>query len=149
LLQLSIVQRLSAHRNQLAGDGPTRLDRYHASALAAAGHSAEAITIMQRLAEQFPRDGAIQEEHLRLLSQTNDRATLTRALAGWREMEKKTKRGSSRWFTARYAQAEALYRLGKSEDVAKLIELTRVLHPELGGDALRTKFEQLLKASNN
>ena len=36
------------------------------------------------------------------------------------------------------------HRLGKNDRAAKLIKLTRTLHPDLGGAAMQAKFLELL-----
>jgi hypothetical protein len=51
--------------------------------------------------------------------------------------------GSSPWLEARYGLALAYYRSGKPEQARKLIDATALLHPELGGAALRARFEHL------
>jgi hypothetical protein len=51
--------------------------------------------------------------------------------------------GSLPWFGARYGLALAYYRSGKLEEARRLVDATAILHPELGGGALRGKFEYL------
>ncbi|HEV3121528.1 MAG TPA: hypothetical protein VGY53_06480, partial [Isosphaeraceae bacterium] len=54
-----------------------------------------------------------------------------------------TRPGSIPWFEARYGQALAYFRAGKAQEARRLIDATAILHPELGGGELRTKFERL------
>jgi hypothetical protein len=51
--------------------------------------------------------------------------------------------GSLLWFESRYRVALALYRSGKTKDALHLIDATAILHPDLGGGALRDKFVRL------
>jgi hypothetical protein len=51
--------------------------------------------------------------------------------------------GSIPWFDARYGLALAYYRSGKLKDALHLIDATAILHPDLGGGALREKFVRL------
>jgi len=51
--------------------------------------------------------------------------------------------GSLLWFDARYALAVAYFRTGKLREAAQLIDSTEILHPDLGGGALREKFIHL------
>jgi hypothetical protein len=51
--------------------------------------------------------------------------------------------GSLPWFESRYRVALALYRSGKTKDALHLIDATTILHPDLGGGALRDKFVRL------
>jgi hypothetical protein len=51
--------------------------------------------------------------------------------------------GSPAWFDARYALAFAYFRTGQLAAAARLIDGTQILHPELGGGALKEKFIRL------
>jgi TolA-binding protein len=51
--------------------------------------------------------------------------------------------GSIAWFDARYALALAYFHTGQLKEAAQLIDSTSILHPELGGGALRDKFIRL------
>jgi len=51
--------------------------------------------------------------------------------------------GSPHWFDAKYGLALALYRSGKPQEAAQLIDATAILHPELGGSPLKDKFIRL------
>jgi hypothetical protein len=51
--------------------------------------------------------------------------------------------GSTLWFDARYTLAVAYFRAGKLREAAQLIDSTEILHPDLGGGALREKFIHL------
>ena len=143
-LQLRTVALLEPRQNELPTAMRKAFDKGRATALAAAGRTAEALQAYNELAEQHPLDGQIQQARAELLQATNDPATLRQALEQWRAIERHSRRGGERWFAARYAQAEAHYRLGDKAQAAKLIKLTAVLHPELGGAAQRAKFNRLL-----
>ncbi len=143
-LQLRTLALLEPRRAELREDQRKAFDTGRAAALRSAGRTAEALRAYEQLAETYPEDGDVQQARAELLQNTTDPATLRQALKLWREIESKSRPGGERWFTARYAQAEALYRLGEKEQAAKLVRLTAVLHPELGGAVLRAKFERLL-----
>ena len=53
--------------------------------------------------------------------------------------------GSPLWFEARYLQALAAYRSGDLAGAGRLIEATSILHPDLGGGGLKTKYERLMQ----
>lgn len=143
-LQLRVVALLQPRQHELQGDELVALEVGQAAALAASGRTAEALQAYERLAKKYPRNGNIQLARAALLQASNDPATLRTALAHWREIEKKSRPGGERWFTARFSQAETLYQLQEKEQAAKLIKLTRILHPEMGGAELKGKFERLL-----
>jgi tetratricopeptide (TPR) repeat protein len=56
--------------------------------------------------------------------------------------------GTLPWFESRYGLALAYYRSGKEKEAAKLIDGTAILHPDLGGGELRTKFIRLRERLN-
>jgi tetratricopeptide (TPR) repeat protein len=57
--------------------------------------------------------------------------------------QKRLATGSLLWFESRYRVALAEYRSGKTRDALHLIDATAILHPDLGGGALRDKFVRL------
>jgi tetratricopeptide (TPR) repeat protein len=57
--------------------------------------------------------------------------------------QKRLATGSLPWFESRYRLALAEYRSGKTKDALHLIDATAILHPDLGGRALRDKFVRL------
>jgi tetratricopeptide (TPR) repeat protein len=115
-----------------------------ARALVAAGRSAEALKAYDALVEALPGDGDVQEARASLLTTEGDARALESALVAWRGVEKKSALAGERWFRARLAQADVYHRLGQDDRAAKLIKLTRTLHPDLGGTAMRSKFLALL-----
>ncbi len=122
-----------------------RLDRINARALADAGRTDEALEQYVSLSKKFPHDDQLQEAHAELLSSRQDRASLEAALSKWRELEKRLPSGSDRWFRAKYSVALLHYRLGNRKQAAKIVTLLKVLHPELGGPAMKRQFVELLR----
>ncbi|WP_435010640.1 hypothetical protein P12x_001919 [Tundrisphaera lichenicola] len=57
--------------------------------------------------------------------------------------------GSLPWFEARYGLALAYYRADRAKDARKVIDATAILHPELGGADLRSRFERLRQKLGN
>ena len=51
--------------------------------------------------------------------------------------------GSIPWFDATYGLALSYYHQGKGKEALHLIDATSILHPELGGSELKTKFIRL------
>lgn len=65
------------------------------------------------------------------------------ARRGWKKLEANSKAGSSTWLNARLHVAECTLQLGESEVSRKLIEVTRLLYPDLGGPQLKSAFDAL------
>ena len=146
-LQWRAVELLSARRGELSEAGRQSLDRLEAQALADAGRIDEALEAYRRLSASCPRDGEVQEAYARLLLSRPDRASLETALAKWRDVERKSPPGTDRWFRAKYEVALLHYRLGNHQQTEKIISLMQVLHPELGGPAMKGRFLELLDRS--
>jgi tetratricopeptide (TPR) repeat protein len=53
------------------------------------------------------------------------------------------KPGTPAWLESRYGLSLALYRDRKPRDARRVIDATSILHPDLGGGSLKTRFEHL------
>jgi len=51
--------------------------------------------------------------------------------------------GSLPWFESRYGMALAYFRSDRPDEARKLIDASAILHPDLGGDDLKLRFERL------
>lgn len=143
-VELKLAERIDQRNEELRPEQVQQVRQHRAAALFHAGRREEALQAYEKLAAEFPRDGQIHERYAALLARADDPQTLGQALAKWHEVETKSRPGTARWFQARYGQAELFYRLNQPEKAAKLIRLTQVLQPELGGPELKTRFLQLL-----
>ncbi|NQT40655.1 MAG: hypothetical protein HQ581_24390 [Planctomycetes bacterium] len=143
-LQLQAIELLGDD-SKLSADHLRRLAPIRARALANAGRGAEALRRYEALAKQFPRDGPIQEAYAQLLLERDDTASLNDALTKWRQLAQGSLPGSPRWFRAKYSAAKAHHRLGNDAQAVKLIQLVKILHPELGGAEMKGIFEALLR----
>lgn len=123
-------------------DGAWRLP-YRAAALAATGGGDGALSAARAAAAAEPDNAIAQERLARLLADRPGQADRRDALTMWRDIEQRSRGGSPRWFRARLARLELMTRLGRHDEAVKLLAITRVLHPTLGGmakayqDALR------------
>ncbi len=79
-----------------------------------------------------------------LLIQQGENENLREALRKYREVARKTRPQTERWFAAKYGEAKARLRLGDAKKAAQMIRTTQVLYPDLGGKSWRQRFEELL-----
>ncbi len=144
-LQLRAIDLLRRRHAQLSEAQQEKLQRTHARALADAGRIDEALAATKWLAEKHPRDGALQQRYAELLLTRKDSASMQTALNKWRELEKKSRPDSPRWYRAKYRVAWLHCEMGNKDQAAKIITLLRLLHPELGGPEMKAKFDELLR----
>jgi len=142
-LALEELEQLAAGNNRLPDAHRARLLQLRARAWRQAGDRQQALQAFATLASQRPDDASLQEAYAEMLSTSNDPATLTKALARWVTIQRMCRVGSDRWFRARYGQARVYFRLGDRDKCGRLIELTRVLMPALGGPDMQAQFMEL------
>jgi tetratricopeptide (TPR) repeat protein len=65
------------------------------------------------------------------------------ALNIWRKFSDGVKKGTSPWFESRYKTAYALSRLGDNAKACEILNITLVLHSDLGSDELKAKYLSL------
>jgi hypothetical protein len=87
----------------------------------------ESLAIIKRLAAASPEDGDLQETYAALLSDAETTARLGEALQRWTAVERRSRRGGSRWSRARRARGNVLRRLGRDDEADKLERLTELL----------------------
>lgn len=144
-LQLQTIALIEPRWNDLHTGQRRRVRRLHAQALADAGRTAEALAAFAELAGALPDDAAIQESYAALLSGQSDAESQRLALARWRTIEKRSPPDTGRWYRAKYEIARLHHRQGRNGQAAKIIELLQLLHPEMGGPAMKARFEELLE----
>ncbi len=124
-------------------EGEVRQDAQSAAALVAAGRDNEALQLYKQLAAERPDDRGVQIEYAKLLGSSTDAKDREASLGRWRLIESRSEAGSDGWFEARLQRLRLLIATGKRDDAKKLLALTRLLAPTLGGDERRAEFEQI------
>lgn len=114
-----------------------------AEALLQAGRDAEALRLYAELAEQQPDNRAVQVAYATLLDRSPESSDRDLALVRWRAIESRTEPSTDAWFDARLARLRLLVDRGDREAATKLLALTRLLAPTLGGERLTGDFERL------
>jgi tetratricopeptide (TPR) repeat protein len=142
-LQLQTALRLEGEREQLSENEQRELDVCLAQALSATGNLEGAVEAWQALVAADPRN-ALWLEQLAMTHQSRQtREAWTAAKQTWRQIEALHPEGSEAWLSARWHIADCCVRLDEDDEARRLIGVTRVLYPELGGETLRERFEAL------
>ena len=139
-LQLLAIETLSKHREALSHDELNQLDQSLARAYLASGQITKAVEIYQRQATAAPKDANRQREIAVLLAEHPQRECVVVARQCWRQVESLTKQGSPEWLTARLGVITTGIQLDQAAESRKLLGVTKLLYPELGGAELKSRF---------
>ena len=138
-----VIQQLDRRRDELSAEQCQLLDQYLIRAYAATGEIVKTVDLAKRLSEQFAKDADKQRELARLLSEIPKPEAVSLTKQCWRRVESLTKPGSLEWLTARKEVLTACIRLDQFDEAHKLIQLTKVLYPDLGGEPLKAQLEAI------
>lgn len=142
-LQLEAALRLDERRDALEPPLRRRLDECLAHGYAAAGQPRRALEAYDLLLKETPRDKRLLAASGELLLKCADEACLRQAQKTWRTLETLSPAGSDEWLLARYNHCRSLLALHETAGACKLLKVTRLLYPKLGGEKLEAKFAAL------
>jgi tetratricopeptide (TPR) repeat protein len=147
-LQLQAAGKLYRRRLELSAEEQQRLDRCLAQAYVATNQPKKAIAVYEGLLRQSPRNRRLLKTVSQLLVECGTPECLESAKSHWRKLESAHKAGSQEWLNTRYHVAWCSFKLKEYNECRKLLGVTRLLYPDLGGDELRGKFTKLEKVLN-
>lgn len=139
-IQLSSAEALNHRRNELSKEQQQRLDFTLAKSYFATSQPTKAVEVFQKLLEGAPRDASLARRIGQTLSAREELFCRTLALASWQRVEQSCKQGSAEWLEARYHVIEAHVRLREFDQARKLLAVTKLLYPQLGGEELKQRF---------
>lgn len=155
LLELKIVDNLLAREDSHNPDTASRSERLDAAthggiirrradALAEMGRRSEAISALETWVASNPRDGQAEEDLAALFSAGGDAENLRQASARWREVARKSRPGSPRWYRAHLGLARTQLALGDPQQARATLRLVAQTHPDFGDLEIKAKFQDLL-----
>lgn len=145
-LQLRAALNLKTQRAQLDPADQQRLDRCVAEAYVAAGRYEQALEPFRELLKTRPQDPDLLNSFALLLMKFGQRGRTEEAQQIWKRLEGQYKSGSRGWFEARYQFIRCELDLGNPDKALKLIGVTKVLFPQLGGPETQQRFQALQQA---
>ncbi len=145
-LQLRAALNLKTQRAQLDPVDQQRLDRCVAEAYVAAGRYEQALDPFRELLKARPQDPDLMTSFALLLMKFGQRGRTEEAQQLWKRLEGQHKSGSRGWFDARYQFIRCELDLGNPDKALKLIGVTKVLFPQLGGPETQQRFQTLQQA---
>lgn len=107
---------------------------------------AEALEALAQLTDKYAskREVAELRGHCQIMA-----GQYAEALHTWLGLLETTKPVTRAWYEAKYQVVLAHFRMGQYREVAKIVGVTKLLHPDLGGPDLRTKFLDLERRSTS
>jgi hypothetical protein len=142
-LQLDAVRELRASEHDLSEDDRRAVALLEAEAYEATGNLVDAAAASERLLAESPQDGALLQNAAELLLRLDTPEAAARARPLWLKIEKQSTKGSREWLIARLHVAECLLRTGEADESRKLLGMTRLVYPELGGADLKARYDAL------
>ena len=142
-LKLLVFDKLGRPIEGASAAERRELELLEAQSLSEAGRVDEAAARFKSLLAAYPRDPGVLEAQAASLGLVPGAAAIPAALVAWRDVERHVAPGSPRWLRAKLELARLHLRAGDREQAAKIVEVTTLLHPELGGPALKSQFEAL------
>ena len=144
-IQLAAARRLDEQRASLSPEKATLVDRCLAEAYVATGDLPEALAIYETLLKAHPRDRQLLQAIGTLSLQHGQPADQQRAKSAYRQLESCDPAGSPAWLRTRLQVARVSLQLGEIAESEKLLKVTRILYPELGGAELKSEYGELEK----
>jgi TolA-binding protein len=144
-LQLTAARELDRRRSELQPPEQRRLDHCLGQAYVATGRSSQAVQVYESLLSKAPKDRRLLKTVAELLTDYGTRESLKNAKAQWRRLESLERAGEPAWMNARYHVAWCSFALKQYVECRKLLAVTRLVYPALGGDELRGRFAELEK----
>ena len=142
-LQLRASQSLAESPKKLTDAQRLRLWRARAEAFSATGQPTKAVAVYEQLVEKSPRDAKLLRTAAELCESLSSTTGDQHAKTYWRRLEGVLKAGSPEWLDARWHVIRNCQQLGDKAEADKLLKVTKLLYPDLGGPTLRAKFEEL------
>lgn len=142
-LQIQAADRLMEQRDQLDAESQWLLDETRAEAYVARNRPHDALIVYQAMLRQQPRNRDLVRTCAELLASTGDVQELRQAYDYWKRLVNLEQQGSRGWLEARYELAACGLELGRPEEARKLVGVTKLLYPELGGADLKARYLDL------
>ncbi len=141
--QLTAAEMLDRRGTELTPAQQQRLDLALAKSYFATSQPAKAIAAYQRILDRSPRDVELLRRLGTLLQARNEQECRQLSKTCWQRAEGLLKQGSEDWLDARWHLIESCLLTGELERARKLMAVTKLLYPKLGGSELSQRYAEL------
>lgn len=146
-VELRLFNALKSYRDAFPPEIFDELEQIGTHAMLVSGNQEEAFPYYEKIAQKFPSRRDVQLTWGRLLAdealRTHSSVRMTQALEQWRSIEKHTENQTSEWYEAKYWVIRFTFKNGDAVRAARLFRAFQILHPDLGGEPWKEKFEEL------
>jgi tetratricopeptide (TPR) repeat protein len=139
-LQLVVTERLVREAEHLTREQSIQAEIYLALAYVNAGQAARADELFAKLHDRAGNDPRVLQAQAECLMQLG-RYAQARDL--WRQVAGYFRENTPAWYYAKYNLALACYLSSDVTQALRIIQVTELLHPDLGGPEMKGKFEEL------
>jgi tetratricopeptide (TPR) repeat protein len=146
----AILRDLNSQQLAILPDAEKRdFLRVQIQLLADTGKVQDAVDLLKKQLKQNPDDLPFLILLAEILTRQNDFGTQTKAIELWTRIANQSVKNTETWWLSRERMIELYYRQNKIIEVKKEFELLRLLYPELGGAARKSRLETLFNALQN
>lgn len=142
-IQLQTSLALNQKRDRLSPAERLKLDRCLAKSYLLTARSREAHDLYETLLEQQPNDRELRLEYAKSLTHCGTPECLRRALPHWQYLENRAKQGTPDWLRMRLEVIRSLLATDRVSEAEKLLSVTELLYPDLGGESLKQEYAGL------
>ena len=114
-----------------------------ASVLAVIDKAQDAINILVDFLKKQPNDLEFRETLAEILSRQEQPEALAQSLKLWEGIERSSPKNSEPWWNARESTLNILLKQGRKDEAVREYAVLRLLQPQLGGAARKTRFEAM------
>jgi tetratricopeptide (TPR) repeat protein len=140
-LQLRTVELAKIDERKLSDSDRRRFRNSLAGAYELAGLPARAAAILTAFLKANPDDNQLRQRLAELLLQSNQPTDLRTAREHFRKLEAIDRAGTPAWLRTRLQVIRASIALKETDEAKKLLKVTRLLHRNLGGPALKREYD--------
>ncbi|MDR0609605.1 MAG: hypothetical protein LBG58_05800 [Planctomycetaceae bacterium] len=117
--------------------------------LAETGKVQEAVDLLKQQLKQNPNDILFLILLAEILTRQNDFGTQSKAIELWMRIANQSGKNTETWWLSRERIIDLYFRQNKITEAKKEFELLRLLYPELGGAARKSRLEQQFNTLQN
>ncbi len=103
-----------------------------------------AVKLARELLKESPKDRSLHEMLAEILTRSNKEADLTEAIQLWTKIAAGTEKNTEPWWQARERIFEIYVKQGKTTEAKRNFERLRILYPDLGGPARKSRLGKML-----